>query len=106
MIFIFFIFLKVFESTLAVLPTPVFIKVVKQLLSLHQPANIQRKALEVLNARFSQNDLNDHNLPAILQALAGLAISEPQDTTNKNAKGIPTIFGFCVKNRDKYIFLR
>ena len=48
----------------------------------------ERKALEVLNARFAQKDLNDHNLPAILQALAGLAISEPQDTTHKDPKGI------------------
>ena len=62
-------------------------KVVKQLLAINQPTNIQRKALEVLNARFAQKELNDPNLEPILQALARLAITDNQEKVDKDTKG-------------------
>ena len=79
---------KVFESALAILPTPVFMKVVKQLLAINQPTNIQRKALEVLNARFAQKELDDPNLEPILQALARLAVTDNQEKVDKDTKGM------------------
>ena len=79
---------KVFESALAILPTSGFIKVVKQLLGNNQPANIQRKALEVLNARFGQKELANPNIPAILQCLARLAMTENKEGSNMLNKGI------------------
>ena len=78
---------KVFESALAILPTSGFIKVVKQLLGRDQPANIQRKALEVLNARFGQKELANPNIPAILQCLARLAMTENKESSNVDNKG-------------------
>ena len=78
---------KVFESALAILPTSGFIKVVKQLLGRDQPANIQRKALEVLNARFGQKELANPNIPAILQCLARLAMTENKESSNVVNKG-------------------
>ena len=79
---------KVFESALAILPTSVFMKVVKQLLGINQPTNIQRKALEVLNARFAQKELDDPNLEPILQALARLAMTDDKDSNTKVSKGM------------------
>ena len=62
-------------------------KVVKQLLGSNQPANIQRKALEVLNARFAQKELANPNIPAILQCLARLAMTENKESCNVLNKG-------------------
>ena len=72
---------KVFESVLSVLPTDLFLKMSRQLMSKGQPSNIQRKALEVLNTRFSQADqqteilVGESDLTDVVQALSNLALS-------------------------------
>ena len=72
---------KVFESALGILPTEVFMKLLRQLLQPKQPHHVQRKALEVLNARFTQkdsgsNELENSTLPQVLKALTDLASAE------------------------------
>lgn len=70
---------KVFEATLAVIPTSVFVQMLANLLAPKQTANIKRKALEVFNARLVRHDgdsnlLDDPNLPSLMEPLSDLAL--------------------------------
>ena len=47
--------------------------------------------MEVLNARFAQKELANPNIPAILQALVRLAMSESQEESGVSNKGIARI---------------
>ena len=65
---------KVFESVLAIIPASCFVPILAQLIGLQQPSNIQRKALEVLNAKLNQHDQVYSNLEDILEALTVLIV--------------------------------
>ena len=80
---------RVFEATLAVIPTSAFVKVLANLLKLEQPKNIQRKALEVLNARLSQQDsclndfLDNEDLPMVMSSLSILSLKGSGDVNQQ-----------------------
>ena len=90
---------RVFESTLAVIPTSTFVKVLVNLLKLDQPKNVQRKALEVLNARLSQqqdddNFLQNEELPSVIGNLAIQTLNGSGDVNQQLAL-------MCVKSLAK-----
>ena len=91
---------RVFESTLAVIPTSTFVKVLVNLLKLDQPKNVQRKALEVLNARLSQHQDSEDNflqnveLPSVIGNLATQTLNGSGDVNQQLAL-------MCVKSLAK-----
>ena len=93
---------RVFEATLAIIPTRTFVKMLANLLAFEQPKNVQRKALEVLNARLSQQQqessleeflINDQ-LPLVLEKLSLLSLNDSGDVIQQLAL-------MCVKSLAK-----
>ena len=74
---------KVFEAVLAVVPMTFFSPILAQLISLNQPSTIQRKALEVLNARLNQEQQINNDLAEILEALTTLIESPKVSPVNQ-----------------------
>ena len=92
---------RVFESTLAIIPTRTFVKMLANLLAFEQPKNVQRKALEVLNARLSQQQesnleefLKNDRLPLVLEKLSLLSLNDSGDVIQQLAL-------MCVKSLAK-----
>ena len=84
---------KVFESVLAIIPASCFVPILAQLIGLQQPSNIQRKALEVLNAKLNQHDQVYSNLEDILEALTILIVGRSEGVSAINQQ----IALLCVK---------
>ena len=89
---------RVFEATLAIIPTRTFVKMLANLLAFEQPKNVQRKALEVLNARLSQQQesgleefLISDQLPLVLEKLSLLSLNDSGDVVQQLAL-------MCVKS--------
>ena len=89
---------KVFEAVLALIPTTYFAAILAKLISLRQPSNIQRKALEVLNARLNQQEqIYEDDLDEILEALTTLI-----ENKNKNVSAVnQQIALLCMKTLAK-----
>ena len=75
---------KVFEAVLALIPMTYFTPILAKLISLKQPSNIQRKALEVLNARLNQHEQIYDDLDEILEALTSLIENKNKDVSAVN----------------------